>query len=251
MLSDLPPLAILAGGLATRMRPFTEYVPKSLLRVDGEPFLAHQLHLLVEQGVQDIVICCGHLGEQIEAFAGNGSRFGCRIRYSCDGDKLLGTGGALRRALPLLGEGFFVMYGDSYLLADPLRAWKAFLTSRQPALMTVLRNDGLWDANNVEMRNGTVVCYDKLRRGPELRFIDYGLSVMRTSVLEAWPEREPFDLAAVMAGLAAEGRLAAHEVHGRFYEIGSPEGLHDTERMLRALRKARESELLSMAGCEL
>jgi MurNAc alpha-1-phosphate uridylyltransferase len=251
MHSELPPLALLAGGLAMRMRPLSERVPKSLLKVDGEPFLAHQLRLLVEQGVQDIVICCGYLGEQIETFAGNGSRFGCRIRYSHDGDRLLGTGGALRRALPLLGESFFVMYGDSYLLADPMRAWKAFLTSRQPALMTVLRNDGLWDASNVEMRDGKVVCYDKLRRASEVRFIDYGLSVMRASVLEAWPDPAPFDLAAVLAGLAAEGRLAAHEVHGRFYEIGSPEGLHDTERMLRALRKSRESELLSMAGCEL
>jgi MurNAc alpha-1-phosphate uridylyltransferase len=251
MPSELPPLALLAGGLATRMRPFTEYVPKSLLKVDGEPFLAHQLRLLVEQGVQDIVICCGHLGEQIETFAGNGSCFGCRLRYSYDGDALLGTGGALRWALPLLGESFFVMYGDSYLLADPVRAWKAFLTSRLPALMTVLRNDGRWEASNVEMRVGRIVRYDKLRRAPEMRFIDYGLSLMKANVLETWPGREPFDLAAVMAGLAVEGKLAAHEVHGRFYEIGSPEGLHDMERMLRALRRSRESELLSMAGCEL
>ena len=251
MPSELPPLALLAGGLARRMRPLTEYIPKSLLRVDGEPFLAHQLHLLVEQGNKDIVICCGHLGEQVEAFAGNGSRFGCRLRYSYDGDALLGTGGALRRALPLLGESFFVMYGDSYLLAEPVRAWKAFLTSRLPALMTVLRNDGRWQASNVEMRAGRIVRYDKLRRAPEMRFIDYGLTLTQAKVLEAWPEREPFDLAAVLAGLAAEGKLAAHEVHGRFYEIGSPEGLHDTEQMLRALRRSRESELLSMAGCEL
>jgi NDP-sugar pyrophosphorylase family protein len=231
------------------MRPLTEGVPKSLLTIDGEPFLAHQLRLLVEQGINDIVICCGHLGTQIEAFAGNGSRFGCRVRYSYDGDALLGTGGALRRALPLLGESFFMMYGDSYLLADPVRAWKAFLSSKQPALMTVLRNDGIWDASNVEMRNGKIVRYDKLGGTPEMRFIDYGLSLIRADVLKAWPDREPFDLAIVMAGLAIEGKLAAHEVHGRFYEIGSPGGLHDTERMLRALRRSRESELLSMAGC--
>ena len=115
MRSALPSLALLAGGLATRMRPLMKNVPKSLLPVDGEPFLAHQLRLLAEQGVNDIVICCGHLGKQIEAFAGDGSQFGCHVRYSCDGDVLLGTGGALRRALPLLGESFFVMYGDSYL----------------------------------------------------------------------------------------------------------------------------------------
>src|SRR5579862_3566302 len=104
MRNELPPLALLAGGLATRMKPLTENVPKSLLMIDGEPFLAHQLKLLVEQGIRDIVICCGHLREQIEAYAGDGSRFECRLRYSYDGEALLGTGGALRRALPLLGN---------------------------------------------------------------------------------------------------------------------------------------------------
>jgi NDP-sugar pyrophosphorylase family protein len=243
-------LALLAGGLATRMRPLTESAPKSLLMIDGEPFLAHQLRLLAGQGIKDIVLCCGHLGEQIEAFAGGGSRFGCRIRYSYDGDVLLGTGGALRRALPLLGESFFVMYGDSYLLADPVRAWKAFRASGQPALMTVFRNNGQWDASNVEMRDGRIACYDKRRRMPEMRYIDYGLSLLRADALEAWPDREPFDLAMVMAGLAAQGKLAAHEVHGRFYEIGSPEGFRATEQMLQALRRSRESELLSVAGYE-
>jgi len=250
MRSALPSLALLAGGLAKRMRPLTESVPKSLLEVDGEPFLAHQLRLLAEQGVKDIVVCCGHLGEQIESFAGDGSRFGCRVRYSYDGDALLGTGGALRRALPLLGESFFVMYGDSYLLADPARAWKAFLAFRQPALMTVFKNDDRLDASNIEMRDGRILIYDKRWRTPGMRYIDYGLSLMQASVLKSWADREPFDLATVMAGVAADGKLAAHEVHGRFYEIGSPEGFRATEEMLRALRKSRESELLSVAGWE-
>src|SRR3984957_7675836 len=175
MSRSLPPLALLAGGLATRMHPLTERVPKSLLQIDGEPFLAHQLRLLVEKGVKDIGICCGHLGERLKVFAGDGSRFGCNNRYSYDGDVLLGTGGALRRALPLLGESFFVMYGDSYLLADPERAWKTFLASGQPALMTVFRNNGRWDASNVEMQEGRIVHYDKLGRIPAMRHIDYGL----------------------------------------------------------------------------
>ena len=250
MPNGLPPLALLAGGLATRMYPLTECVPKSLLSVDGEPFLAHQLRLLVERGIGEIVPCCGHLGEQIEAFAGDGSRFGCRIRYSYDGDALLGTGGALRRALPLLGERFFVMYGDSYLLADLAPVWKTFLASAQPALMTVFRNDGKWDASNIEMRGGKILCYEKRKRTLAMRYIDYGLSVLHANALKAWPENEPFDLASVLGGLATEGKLAAHEVHGRFYEIGSPEGLRMTEQMLAGLRYAIESELVSVGGCE-
>jgi NDP-sugar pyrophosphorylase family protein len=250
MRKDLPPLALLAGGLATRMRPLTEYVPKSLLRIDGEPFLAHQLRLLVEQGISDIVICCGHLGEQIETFVGDGSRFGCRIQYSYDGDALLGTGGALRQALPLLGQSFFVMYGDSYLLADPWRTWRVFQGCGQPALMTVFRNDDRWGASNVEVRKGSIVSYDKLRRDPEMRYIDYGLSLIQANVLKELPDRKSFDLAEVMSRLAADRRLVAHEVHGRFYEIGSPEGFCETEQMLRALRRSRESELLAFAGYE-
>jgi NDP-sugar pyrophosphorylase family protein len=249
MHSPLPAMALLAGGLATRMYPLTESVPKSLLRVDGEPFLAHQLRLLVERGIAEIVICCGHLGERIEAYAGDGSRFGCRLRYSYDGDTLLGTGGALRRALPLLGESFLVMYGDSYLLADPARVWKTFLAAGKPALMTVFRNDGKWDTSNIEMCNGQIVCYDKRVSRPDMRYIDYGLNILHRSVLKAWPENAPFDLATVMGGLASEGELAAHEVHGRFYEIGSPDGLSMTEQMLASLRKSRESELLSPMGC--
>jgi NDP-sugar pyrophosphorylase family protein len=225
-------------------------VPKSLLRIDGEPFLAHQLRLLVEQGISEIVVCCGHLGEQIEAFAGNGSQFGCHIQYSYDGDALLGTGGALQGALPLLGQSFFVMYGDSYLLADPARAWRSFQACGQPALMTIFRNDGQWGASNVEIRNGRIARYDKVNHGPGMRHIDYGLSLMDASVLESLPDCKAFDLADVMARLAAAGKLAAHEVHGRFYEIGSPEGFCETEHMLGAFRRSKESELLALAGYE-
>lgn len=250
MHSDLPAMAVLAGGLAMRLRPLTEIVPKSLLSVDGEPFLAHQLRLLAEQRIYDVVICCGHLGEQIEAFAGDGSQFGCRVRYSHDGDKLLGTGGALRRALPLLGKNFFVMYGDSYLMADPARAWRTFLSSGQPALMSVFKNDGQWDASNVEMSDGQILRYGKRTNTAGMRHIDYGLSVLRASVLESNQDGEAFDLAAMLEDLAAAGQLAAHEVHGRFYEIGSHEGLRMTEHMLAGLRSSKKSELLATTGSE-
>ena len=248
MPSALPPLALLAGGLATRMHPWSKRIPKSLLQIGGEPFLAHQLRLLVSQGFDEIVLCCGHLGEQIEQFAGDGSRFGCNIRYSYDGDALLGTGGALRRALPLLGGRFFVMYGDSYLSLDPVRVWEAFVASEQPALMTVWRNEGLLERSNVELRDRKIIRYDKRNHDDGLQYIDYGLSVLSADVLEAWPEMAPFDLADTMAQLAEDGRLSACEVFQRFYEIGSPEGFRATEKMLAELRTSRDSELVASAG---
>jgi len=112
------PVAILAGGLATRLRPATEKTPKALLRVAGEPFIIHQLRLLHSHGFRKVVICVGYLSEMIEAELGDGTSLGMQIVYSSDGSTLLGTGGALKRALPKLGEQFLVTYGDSYMPVD-------------------------------------------------------------------------------------------------------------------------------------
>src|SRR3954466_12040089 len=109
-MSALPPLALLAGGLAPRLGPPTQTIPKSLLDVAGKPFLDHQLTLFAAQGLRRVVICAGFLGEMMQDFAGNGARWGLAMEWSFDGEQLLGTGGALMRALPLLGEEFLVTY---------------------------------------------------------------------------------------------------------------------------------------------
>src|ERR1039458_4877965 len=109
------PVAILAGGWATRLRPVTEKIPKALIEINGEPFLAHQLRLLASKGVKRAILCVGYLGEMLEAYAGDGSRFGLQLTYVPDGPHLRGTAGAVAHARPLLGESFFVLYGDSYL----------------------------------------------------------------------------------------------------------------------------------------
>jgi NDP-sugar pyrophosphorylase family protein len=225
-------VAILAGGLATRLHPITEALPKSLVPVGGEPFLAHQLRGLAGQGFPDVVICAGHLGEQIEAFAGDGSRFGCRVRYSLDGERQLGTGGALVRALPLLGEAFISIYGDSYLREPLAPVWAAFRASGKAALMTVFRNDNQWDRSNVEFRDGEIVRYDKNATDEAMRYIDYGLGCIRSEALAAWAERESFDLADFYRVMLERGELAGFEVRERFYEIGSPGGLAETDALL-------------------
>jgi NDP-sugar pyrophosphorylase family protein len=216
------PAAILAGGLGTRLDPITRTIPKALVEIRGEPFLAHQLRLLRARGIRRVVLCVGYLGEAIREFAGDGG-FGLEIAYSYDGPKLLGAAGALRQALPLLGEAFFVVYGDSYLPCDYAAVEQAFLSSGKPALMTVYRNEDRWDRSNVEFAGGRIVRYDKSRRTPEMRHIDYGLGVFHRRAFEG-PET---DLAAVYAALAAAGELAAFEVSERFYEAGSFEGIRD------------------------
>lgn len=231
-LADIP-VAILAGGLATRLRPITEKIPKSLVSVAGEPFLAHQLRLLHARGLRRAVLCVGYLGEMIEREVGDGAAFGVELRYSFDGPKLLGTGGALRQALPLLSDEFFVLYGDSYLPIDYAAVAAAFHKNQQPGLMTVFRNEGAWDTSNVQFENGRIVSYDKRERVPEMRHIDYGLGVFRASVFAGRPEGEAFDLAEVQSELVAKGALAGHEVFQRFFEIGSHAGLAELETLLR------------------
>ncbi len=223
------PVAILAGGLATRLRPVTEKIPKALVPVAGKPFIARQLRYLRSQGISSVVVCTGYLGEQIQEAIGDGSAFGLHVDYSHDGARLLGTGGALRRALPLLEESFFVLYGDSFLPCHFGRVQQAYAESGAPALMTVFRNAGRWDTSNVMFREGRVVKYDKVAPGPEMHYIDYGLGILSSAVLASHQVGEPFDLAEIYHRLSVAGTLAGFEVTERFYEIGSPAGLQDAE----------------------
>jgi NDP-sugar pyrophosphorylase family protein len=227
------PVAILAGGLATRLRPITETIPKALVPVAGEPFLAHQLRLLHSRGLRQAVLCVGFLGEMIEREFGGGAAFGMQLKYSFDGPQLLGTGGALRRALPLLGEAFLVLYGDSYLPIDYAAAVRTFVVSGKPALMTVFHNEGRWDTSNVIFADGTIRCYDKKERRPEMQHIDYGLGILRAQVLTCRPADEAFDLADVYRDLSVSGQLAGFDVRQRFYEIGSHAGLAELDTLLK------------------
>lgn len=234
------PVAVLAGGLATRLQPLTEHVPKILLDVAGRPFAEHQIELLERHGVTSVVYCLGHLGEQVIAALGEGRRWNMTFRYVSDGPKLAGTGGALLRALPLLGPSFFVMYGDSYLDCDYGAIEAAFRASGKAGLMTVYRNDDRYDRSNVEFEGGRIIRYDKVNRDAAMRHIDYGLGILTSAAFEPWAgSEEPFDLAAVYAHLIQNQALVGYEVPQRFYEIGSPEGLEETRALLAARQGTR------------
>jgi NDP-sugar pyrophosphorylase family protein len=227
------PAAILAGGLATRLRPTTEKIPKALIEIAGQPFLAHQLRLLQSAGIRKIVLCVGYRGEMIEREFQDGSGSGLKLSYSYDGPELLGTGGALKKALPLLAKNFLVLYGDSYLPIDYAEPARAFLASGKLGLMTVFRNDGRWDTSNVSFADGVIRSYDKKQQTPGLRYIDYGLGGLSAEALSDWADHKAFDLADVYRALIARNELAGYEVKQRFYEIGSPEGLTELDAVLR------------------
>jgi NDP-sugar pyrophosphorylase family protein len=226
------PVAILAGGLGTRLYPVTLQKPKALIEVLGEPFLVHQLRLLKNAGIKKVVLCVGNHGKVLREFAGDGSQFGVRIEYSFDGPVLLGTGGAVRQAIPLLGDAFFVLYGDSYLPCDYSAVERCFHASGKQALMTVFQNEGNWDTSNVEMADDRIKVYDKKNRTPQMRHIDYGLGAFRASAFSLVPAAASFDLADLYQQLLAKGELAAFQVQQRFYEVGSFQGIKELETYL-------------------
>jgi NDP-sugar pyrophosphorylase family protein len=226
------PVAILAGGLASRLGPLTDQTPKCLLDVGMCPFVHYQLRQLHEQGVRRVVLCLGHLGEQVVESVGDGSAFGLEVLYSFDGPQLRGTAGAIKRALPLLESSFFVLYGDSYLECSYAAVQEAFQTAGQLALMTVFRNDGCWDSSNVEFGDNRILAYDKVHRTERMHHIDYGLGVFQQIAFDVVPEEVSFDLAAVYQEMLRQKKLAGFEVTDRFYEIGSVEGLEETRKYL-------------------
>jgi len=225
-----PTVCILAGGLGSRLGDAVRDTPKPLLPVAGRPFLDWQLALLAAHGVRRVVLCVGYLGERIEAVIGP-RRHGIEIVYRFDPPGLAGTAGALRGARDALGDAFQVLYGDTYLRIDYAAVWERFATSGRLGLMTVLRNAGAWDTSNVVLSDdGEIVVYDKEQRHPDMAWIDYGLGCLTAEALDLLPG-EP-DLSVVYRELAARGQLAAYVAEHRFYEIGTPSALAETERFL-------------------
>jgi NDP-sugar pyrophosphorylase family protein len=226
-------VAVLAGGLATRLRELTQTVPKSLVRVGGRPFIDHQLEMLYSKGVRRVVLCLGHLGEQIQSHVGDGAAYGMKVEYSFDGPTRLGTAGALRQALPLLTDPFGVIYGDSYLDFDLHAVLSHFHHSGADALLTVYHDEGAHDTANALFAEGKLVCYDKRSPTPQMRHIDYGFALLRpAAVAAAVAEGQAADLADLYHDLVAAGRMTGYEVHDRFYEIGSLSGLREADEFL-------------------
>ena len=234
------PVVILAGGLATRLYPATRTLPKALIGIAGRPFIDHQLSLLRENGVSQVVLCVGNFGEMIESHVGNGSRFGLDVNYSYDGEVLLGTGGAIKKASAMLPGAFVILYGDSYLDIDMEPVVQKFNDTHLPALMTVYRNRDAFDTSNIVVSGDRVARYDKKIRDPAMEYIDYGMIAIRRQVFDHYPAGEPFDLSIVLTRMAEEGNVAAFEVTKRFYEIGSVQGIKETEEYIRN-RVARSS----------
>jgi N-acetyl-alpha-D-muramate 1-phosphate uridylyltransferase len=227
------PVAILCGGSGTRMLPDTAHTPKSLLNVAGKPFIDHQLALLHRKGIQEVVLCIGVQGDQIRQYVGDGGHWNLYVRYSEDGPVPLGTGGTLRKALPLLGDDFFVLYGDSYTDVDFNDLFETYLASGDRGLLTIYHNKNALYPSNITFNEGTIWRYDKERQIPTMEYIDYGLSILSRLALSHTDNR-PFDLAFVYQRLIHHADMAAYLADKPFFEVGSPEGRRRLESYLTA-----------------
>jgi len=235
---DDVPVALLAGGLATRLQPVSKTVPKAMVDVAGRPFIDHQLELLHQNGVRQVVMCLGHLGHQVQEHLGDGRAFGIRIDYSFDGSRLLGTGGAIAAAAEKLGDVFWVIYADTYLNID-YRAVLDYFNQQTPlGLMTVLRNNNRWDRSNVVFRDGVLLKYSKRDTDPAMEYIDYGAAILSRRVFDGFPAERPCDLGDVYSSLVRGRNMIGFEVHERFYEIGTPAALEETRTYLMTQRSA-------------
>lgn len=224
---------ILAGGLGTRLLPLTQFIPKSMVPVCGRPFLAYQLEYLAHHGVRDIILCVGHLAGRIESHFGDGRRFGVTIRYGYDGDRLLGTAGAIKNIEHLLADAFFVTYGDSYTVVDFAMIMEYFIRRDRLGLMVVFKNEDRWDRSNVVVDGEFVRTYDKQPTHSGMHYIDFGVSLFRRMAFHDVPEGASVDLNDISQRLIAEQQLLAYETRDRFYEIGSIAGLSEFETLLR------------------
>ena len=227
-------IIILAGGMATRLYPVTIKTPKSLIEIAGKPFIYYQLNYLKKQGIENIIICIGNLGELIQNYVGNGSAWGLNIEYSHDGPNLIGTGGAIKKALPLVDENFFVLYGDSYLPIGYKMVEQAFLKSDKMGLMTVYKNNNEWDRSNVIYKNCVITEYNKNNVNPEMNYIDYGLSVLNKRSFKIFNNIETFDVSELFGKLAELGQLEGYEVYEIFHEVGSINGISNFNKYLKS-----------------
>lgn len=233
------PIVILAGGVASRLMPITKKIPKSLVLINDKPFIHYQLDYLKKQNIKNIVLCVGHFGKMIEKEIGNGKKYGLNIKYSYDGKKLLGTGGAIKKALPLLDDNFYVMYGDSLLPINYKTIENKFLSSNKPALMTIIKNNNQWDKSNILYNGKCIIEYNKKYPTDKMKYIDYGLGILSKNAFTLFKKKRTFDLGDLYHQLSIEKKLASHSVKKRFYEIGSHQGLLETSYFLMNLHKEK------------
>jgi N-acetyl-alpha-D-muramate 1-phosphate uridylyltransferase len=227
------PVVILCGGQSTRLSPLTEKRPKSMIEVLGKPFIDHQLTLLKKNNVTKVILCIGKYGDQIWDYVKDGLNWGLSVKYSDDGEKLLGTGGALLNARPILPDEFIVMNGDSYLDIDYNTIVTKFHHKGKPILMTVYPIKGTNFVGNVCVRHNKIVDYNKSGKNRDMNYIDYGITPMKKWLLDYFPSGDAFDFGQIYSQMIQEHGVSCYQSPKIFHEIGTHDGLEETIQYMK------------------
>lgn len=229
-------IVIFCGGLATRLKNLAKNKPKSMMDINGKPFLEYQIDNIKKYDIKDIVLCVGHLSEQIIDYFGNGEKFNVNIKYSHDGEKPLGPIGALKKAEPLLKKDFFIMYGDSYLSVNFKDVYNFYKKYDKAACMVVYKNKDKYDKSNLIIKDNLVLGYGDKQRTKDMVYIDYGASLLSKKTLYNLKDDTFYSTGDFFSKLIKNHELLAYEVKTRFYHIGNPEALEELRKYIKTQR---------------
>ncbi len=226
------PVIILAGGKGKRIKKLTAKKPKPLVKILNKPFIEYQIDLLRKQKVKKLIISIGYRGDEIINFIKNKNYKDIDISFFKDGIKPLGTGGALKKISKKIQGTFIVLYGDSFLPISIKNIEKKFIKSKQDVLLTIYKNNNRFDKSNIKIVNKKIF-YNKFINDSDMKYIDYGLSIIKSKIIKNFTSNKKFDLSDLIYKLCLDRKIAYSIVKKRFYEIGSYKGIKDFKKYIR------------------
>ena len=223
-------IVILCGGLASRLGNLTKKVPKSLIQINNKTFISHQLDYLNHFNVGEVLLCCGHLHEQIITHINEIKKnYNFNIKFSIEKEKK-GTGGALINAFSKLNKNFILIYGDSYVEINFNNLYNEFIRNNNLYMITTYRNKNINYTNNILLKNKRIEEYDKNKN---FNFIDYGVSILNKKILNSFLSEVNFDLSSVIKYAIIKKNISYFESKKKFQEIGSNYGINLIQRYLK------------------
>lgn len=212
---------ILAGGIGTRLKPITEEMPKPMVPINGTPFLQYQIELLKSFGIKDVLLLVSYLGEQIEKYFGDGSKFGMDITYNYE-ESPLGTGGALKNAEEKLNDEFLLLNGDTYLPIDYNKLADSFHSCICRGMITVYDNALKIVRSNITFNELNVVTAYSKKEAIGMTHVDAGAMILRNDILALIPEKKICSLEEeIFCKLVDKKELMAYPTSQRFYDMGT------------------------------
>ena len=222
---EISQAVILVGGRGERLRPLTDNITKPMVEVGGKPFVEYLILLLKENGIKSILFLAGYLGNKIEDYFCDGSKWRVKIDYSFE-EKPIGTGGAVRLAKGKLEKNFFLLFGDSYLAIDYRGMAKEYMGSKRKAMLAIYDNSNETDVPfnvMIDKSKEIVTVYNKRKDNPpSFKYCDAGVIAVDRQVVDLIEEKKFISFEeAIYPRIISEEGLGYYMAECRFYDIGT------------------------------